>query len=178
MHDDSRLDAKLVDLARELVMRPVVPGFAIADAFTMRGVDETGKPGVFAAILLAPQPTPELGTLTTFRQVLAQKLKQLNTTIPAWPIVVQGVPEVIDAQNTVPGGREYFEQVKSELLARRERLRERANATLFVEPLEVEAPAKKAKGKVVKASAKVKRAPARASRSVKRASAKTARSRR
>jgi hypothetical protein len=122
MKTDARLDGKLELLAKELVSRTVVPGFPIADAFTMQGLDETGKPGVFAAILLAPAQSLELGTLTQFRHVLAMKLKQLNTSIPAWPIVVQGSPEVIDAHNTVPGGREYFEQVKSELIARREKM--------------------------------------------------------
>lgn len=122
MLDDTRLDTKLAELARELVARPVVPGFTISDAFTLRGIDESGKPGVFAAILLAPQPTPELNTLTTFRQVLSAKLKQLDTTMPAWPIVVQGAPELTAAgEAVVPGGREYFEQLRSELQSRLER---------------------------------------------------------
>jgi len=122
MLDDTRLDTKLAELARELVARPAVPGFTISDAFTLRGIDESGKPGVFAAILLAPQPTPELNTLTTFRQVLSAKLKQLDTTMPAWPIVVQGAPELATSgEAVVPGGREYFEQLRSELQSRLER---------------------------------------------------------
>lgn len=123
MFDDTRLDGKLRDLSKELVARPMVPGFNVADAFTMRGLDETGKPGLYAAILLAPGPAPELGALTTFRAVLTQRLKQLDTKTPAWPIVVQGAPEVIDGSDTIPGGREYFEQVKLELMSRQERLR-------------------------------------------------------
>lgn len=123
MFDDTRIDGKLQDLSKELVARPMVPGFNVADAFTMRGMDETGKPGLYAAILLAPGPAPELGALTTFRAVLTQRLKQLDTKTPAWPIVVQGAPEVIDGTDTIPGGREYFEQVKLELMTRQERLK-------------------------------------------------------
>ncbi len=125
MLDDSRLDGKLQELTRELLTRPVVPGFTIADAFTTQGLDETGKLGLFAAILLGPSPTPELNTLTTFRQVLTARLKQLDTRTPAFPIVVQGAPEVIDSTSVVPGGKEYFEQVKLELRARRERMKPR-----------------------------------------------------
>lgn len=123
MLDDTRLDGKLQELTRELLTRQMIPGFTIADAYTTQGLDETGKPGLFAAILLAPSPAPELGTLTTFRQMLTARLKQLDTRTPAFPIVVQGVPEVIDSTSVVPGGREAFEQVKVELRARRERLR-------------------------------------------------------
>ncbi len=137
MLDDSRLDSKLAELSRELVSRPVVPGYTIADAFTMRGIDESGKPGVFAAILLAPQPPPELGTLTTFRSVLAQRLKQLDTAIPAWPIVVQGAPEELNGQAVVPGGRDYFEQLRGEL---KERLDRQARAAT---PVTVAAQAEK-----------------------------------
>lgn len=126
MLDETRLDGKLLELTRELLTRPLVPGFTIADAFTTQGLDETGKPGLFAAILLGPTPTPELNTLTRFRQVLTARLKQLDTRAPAFPIVVQGAPEVIDATSVVPGGREYFAQVKAELQARRDRLRPRA----------------------------------------------------
>jgi len=117
------LDGKLEELTRELLTRSLVPGFTIADAFTTQGLDETGRHGLFAAILLAPAPMPELNTLTTFRQVLTARLKQLDTRAPAFPIVVQGAEEVIDASSVVPGGREYFEQVKLELRARRDRLR-------------------------------------------------------
>ena len=125
MLDDTRLDGKLQELTRELLTRPVVPGFTITDAFTTQGLDETGKLGLFAAILLGPSPTPELSILTTFRQVLTARLKQLDTRTPAFPIVVQGAPEVIDSTSVVPGGQEYFEQVKLELRARRDRLRPR-----------------------------------------------------
>lgn len=125
MLDDSRLDGKLQELTRELLTRPMVPGFTIADAFTTQGLDETGRLGLFAAILLGPSPTPELNTLTTFRQVLTAKLKQLDTRTPAFPIVVQGAPEVIDSTSVVPGGQEYFEQVKLELRARRDRMKPR-----------------------------------------------------
>lgn len=125
MLDDSRLDGKLQELTRELLTRTVVPGFTIADAFTTQGLDEAGRLGLFAAILLGPSPTPELNTLTTFRQVLTAKLKQLDTRTPAFPIVVQGVPEVIDSTSVVPGGQEYFEQVKLELRARRDRMKPR-----------------------------------------------------
>jgi hypothetical protein len=123
MLDDARLDGKLEQLNRELMTRSMVPGFTVADAYTTQGLDETGRPGLFAAILLAPTPAPELNTLTAFRQVLTARLKQLDTRAPAFPIVVQGAPEVIDASSVVPGGREYFEQVKLELRARRDRLR-------------------------------------------------------
>ena len=65
----------------------------------------------------------ELETLTTIRQLLTQKLKQLDTTIPAWPIVVQGAPEIINAETVVPGGREHFEELKRALEVRRMRAR-------------------------------------------------------
>jgi hypothetical protein len=122
MLDDTRLDGKLQDLTRELMSRSMVPGYAITDAFTTSGLDETGKLGIFAAILLAPKPAPELGTISDFRQALAQRLRQIDTRTPGWPIVVQGAPEVLDEGTEVPGGREYFEQVKAELTARRDRL--------------------------------------------------------
>ena len=123
MVEDTRLDSKLSDLARDLKSRPMLPGFQATDAFTMRGLDESGKPGMFAAVLLAPAPVPELETLTTIRQLLTQKLKQLDTTIPAWPIVVQGAPEMINAETVVPGGREHFEDLKRALEVRRMRAR-------------------------------------------------------
>jgi hypothetical protein len=123
MPDDRRLDTKLSDLAKELRARPLVSGFPISDAFTVRGFDEAGKPGLFAAVLLSAQSEPELDTLTMFRDVLTRKLKQLDTTMPAWPIVVQGAPEVIDGVATVPGGSEYFAQLKGELTSRAERFK-------------------------------------------------------
>jgi hypothetical protein len=129
MLDDTRLDGKLQDLSRELTLRSMVPGFAIADAFTMKGIDESGRPGLFAAILLAPGKVAELETLTSFRQLLTQRLKQLDTRTPAWPIVVQAAPEVIDGSSTVPGGRDYFNQVKSELVARTERMKQRVSVS-------------------------------------------------
>jgi hypothetical protein len=161
MLDDTRLDGKLQDLTRELLARPLIPGFTIADAFTTQGMDETGRPGLFAAILLAPSPTPELGVLTTFRQMLTARLKQLDTRTPAFPIVVQGAPEVIDSHSTVPGGREAFEQVKLELRARRERLRpNRAHLVIDLPgPAVVEAPPRR--------SASTKRKPAKAIKAVK-----------
>jgi hypothetical protein len=122
MLDDRRLDTKLSNLQRELKLKQPVPGFPIADAFTVRGVDEAGKAGLFAVVLLGT-PTPlELGTLTIFRSFLTQKLKQIDTTLPAWPIVVQGAPEVVTGQPTVPGGPEYFESLKVELVTRSERV--------------------------------------------------------
>lgn len=129
MLDDTRLDGKLQDLSRELVMRSMVPGFGIADAFTMRGIDESGRPGLFAAILLAPGKIAELETLTTFRQLLTQRLKQLDTRTPAWPIVVQSQPELLGGDDVVPGGRDYFNQVKSELVARTERMKQRVSVS-------------------------------------------------
>jgi hypothetical protein len=174
MFDDTRIDGKLQELSRELVARPMLPGFHVADAFTMRGMDETGKPGLFAAILLVPGPAPELGALTTFRAMLTQRLKQLDTKTPAWPIVVQGTPEVIDGTD-VPGGRDYFEQVKLELKSRQERLRVTARPLVQV-PMP-EAPAQKKK---VAPSRKVKvaRKATAARRTAKRTAARTARTRR
>ena len=129
MLDDTRLNGKLQELSRELMARSMVPGFGIADAFTLKGLDETGKPGLFAAILLAPGKVAELETLTTFRHMLTQRLKQLDTRTPAWPIVVQAQPEVIDGHSVVPGGREYFDQVKMELVARTERMKQRVSVS-------------------------------------------------
>ncbi|MBL8918019.1 MAG: hypothetical protein JNJ54_04090 [Myxococcaceae bacterium] len=121
MYDDVRLDTKLSDLSRELNTRQLGAGFTIAEAFTMKGFDETGKPGLFALVLLGTNPPPSLDTLTIVRSLLTARLKQIDTTMLQWPIVVQGAAEVIDGQAVVPGGREYFEQVKGELIARRER---------------------------------------------------------
>ncbi len=129
MLEDTRLNGKLQELSRELKSRSMVPGFGIADAFTLQGLDETGKPGLFAAILLAPGKAAELETLTTFRYLLTQRLKQLDTRTPAWPIVVQAHPEVIDGHSVVPGGREYFDQVKMELVARTERMKQRVSVS-------------------------------------------------
>lgn len=189
MFDDTRIDGKLQELSKELVARPMVPGFNVADAFTMRGMDETGKPGLFAAILLAPGPAPELGALTTFRAVLTQRLKQLDTKTPAWPIVVQGAPEVIDGTDVIPGGRDYFEQVKLELKSRQERLKAATRTPPSnVPPLLVEdAPAPRAP-RAVKAVKALKGAKPRkvavarkatsARRTVKRTAARASRSRR
>lgn len=121
MYDDVRLDTKLSDLSRELNTRQLGAGFTIVEAFTMKGFDEVGKPGLFALVLLGNNPPPSLDTLTIVRSLLTARLKQIDTAMPQWPIVVQGAPEVIDGQAVVPGGREYFDQVKSELLARKER---------------------------------------------------------
>ncbi len=168
MLDDTRLDGKLLELTRELIARPMIPGYTIADAYTTCGLDETGKPGLIAAILLGPTPTPELGTLTTFRQMLTAKLKQVDTRTPAFPIVVQGATEIIDSNSVVPGGREVFEQVKVELKARRERLHPaRSNFALDLPPLAETS--RRAPAAVVK---KAKKAPRLAP---KRLSAKTVR---
>lgn len=187
MLDDTRLDGKLQELSRELMMRSMVPGFGIADAFTMRGLDEAGRPGLFAAILLAPGKVAELETLTSFRQLLTQRLKQLDTRTPAWPIVVQAAPEVIDGQSVVPGGREYFDQVKTELVARTARMKQRVSVSQM--PAVHLAPEQEPSKPIVKGSTKAaaarpttrpaarKAAPA-ARRAPTRASARTARARR
>ncbi len=179
MLDDTRLDGKLLELSRELMVRSLVPGFGIADAFTMKGIDEAGRPGLFAAVLLAPGKMAELETLTTFRQLLTQRLKQLDTRTPAWPIVVQAAPEYIDGQSVVPGGREYFQQVKTELVARTARMKQRVSVSQM--PVVRLAPEAKASKPIVKAAA-AKR-PAKASTTARRsaptrASARTARARR
>lgn len=184
--DDTRLDGKLHELSRELMVRSLVPGFGIADAFTMKGLDEAGRPGLFAAVLLASGKVAELETLTLFRQLLTQRLKQLDTRTPAWPIVVQAAPEVIGGQAVVPGGREYFDQVKSELVARTARMKQRVSVsqmpavrlateseipTVSTKPT-VRVPAKAAKAPARKTTTAARRsAPA-------RASARTARARR
>lgn len=182
MLDDTRLDGKLLELSRELMMRSLVPGFGIADAFTMKGIDEAGRPGLFAAVLLAPGKIAELETLTTFRQLLTQRLKQLDTRTPAWPIVVQAAPEVIDGQSVVPGGREYFQQVKTELVARTARMKQRVSVSQMpVVRLAPEARASKPMVKAAPARAKptARKAATSARRSAPtRASARTARARR
>ena len=182
MLDDTRLDGKLLELSRELMMRSLVPGFGIADAFTMKGIDEAGRPGLFAAVLLAPGKIAELETLTTFRQLLTQRLKQLDTRTPAWPIVVQAEPEVIDGQSVVPGGREYFQQVKTELVARTARMKQRVSVSQM--PVVRLAPEARASKPMVKAApakrpATARKAATSARRSAPtRASARTARARR
>ena len=193
MLDDTRLDGKLQELSRELTMRSMVPGFAIADAFTMKGIDESGRPGLFAAILLAPGKVAELETLTSFRQLLTQRLKQLDTRTPAWPIVVQAAPEM-DGTSEVPGGRDYFNQVKSELVARTERMKQRVSVSqmpvvrlapeqLPPKPM-VKAPKSVAKAAAPAAKASTRPAPRKATTTTARrtaparASARTARARR
>ncbi|MCC6335830.1 MAG: hypothetical protein IT380_17805 [Myxococcales bacterium] len=175
MFDDTRLDGKLQELSRELVARPMVPGFNVADAFTMRGMDETGKPGLFAAILLVPGPAPELGALTTFRAVLTQRLKQIDTKTPAWPIVVQGAPEVIEGADTIPGGRDYFEQVKLELRTRQERLVAASRSTPVPAPAQEPRTASRAAKKPRKVKLAKKARAVTARRTVKRVAARTAR---
>ncbi len=155
MLDDTRLDGRLQELSRELTTRSLVPGFGIADAFTMKGIDESGRPGLFAAILLAPGREAELETLTAFRQLLTQRLKQLDTRTPAWPIVVQAEPEHIDGQTVVPGGREYFEQVKTELVARSARMKQRASVSQM--PAVRLAPEEQASKPMVRASSSKKK---------------------
>jgi hypothetical protein len=180
MLDDTRLDGKLQELSRELMMRSMVPGFGIADAFTMKGIDESGRPGLFAAILLAPGKVAELETLTTFRQLLTQRLKQLDTRTPAWPIVVQAAPELIDGQAVVPGGRDYFNQVKTELVARTERMKQRVSVSQMpavrlapdLEPTKPQVKGAKKAATARKAAAR-RTAPSRS-----QASARTARARR
>lgn len=186
MLDDTRLDGKLLELSRELMMRSLVPGFGIADAFTMKGIDEAGRPGLFAAVLLAPGKIAELETLTTFRQLLTQRLKQLDTRTPAWPIVVQAQPEIIDGQSVVPGGRDYFNQVKTELVARTARMKQRVSVSQM--PAVRLAPEETASKPTVKSStaaaaparkATARKTTAAARRTVPtRASARTARARR
>ncbi len=134
MWDDARLDTKLGQLSRDLMVRSPVPGFRVVDMCATAGLDETGKPGFFAAVLLAPEPAPEFGTLSAFRQVITARLKQLDSRLPAFPIVVQGAPEVIRANAVVPGGREAYEQVKLELFARRRRLHPNRPSTVVDHP--------------------------------------------
>ncbi len=185
MLDDTRLDGKLLELSRELTMRSLVPGFAIADAFTMKGLDEGGRPGLFAAILLAPGKIVELEVLTVFRQLLTQRLKQLDTRTPAWPIVVQSAPEM-DGTSEVPGGREYFNQVKMELVARTERMKQRVSVSQMpVVRLAPEATPSKPVVKQTKAAPAAKAAPRKPAATTvarrtapARASARTARARR
>lgn len=153
MYDDVRLDTKLSELSRELNSRQLGAGFTIAEAFTMKGFDETGKPGLYALVLLGLNPPPSLDTLTIVGTLLRARLKQIDTAMPQWPIVVQGAPEVIDGQAVVPGGREYYEQVKSELIARKARFKalEARRVSLTQMPAVTDAPpapvAKKAAAK-------------------------------
>lgn len=192
MLDDTRLDTKLQALSRELTQRAMVPGYGIADAYAVYGLDEAGKPGLFAAILLAPGRVAELETLTAFRQLLTQRLKQLDTRTPAWPIVVQSAPEVLDGgRDVVPGGPDYFAQVKVELQKRTERMRSRITApqlpvvdlpALASTPAPARAKAPPAAKPAARAKARptARKAPAAAARRTvpARASARTARARR
>ena len=91
MYDDVRLDTKLSDLSRELNTRQLGAGFTIVEAFTMKGFDEVGKPGLFALVLLGNNPPPSLDTLTIVRSLLTARLKQIDTSMPQWPIVVHAV---------------------------------------------------------------------------------------
>lgn len=183
MFDDMRLDVKLQELSRELMARSMVPGFPIADAFTLKGLDEAGRPGLFAAILLAPGKVAELETLTAFRALLTARLKQLDTRTPAWPIVVQAEPELIDGRAVVPGGREYFATVKSELQTRTERMKQRVSmsqmpAVRLAPELPPSKPTVRARKPVAKATARKTSSSTTARRSAPRASARTARARR
>lgn len=187
MSEDLRLDGKLQELSRELMARSPVPGFAIAEAFTFKGLDEAGRPGLFAAILLAPGKLAELEALTAFRQALTQRMKQLDTRTPVWPIIVQAKPEQIDGDTVVPGGREYFEQVKTELVARAERMKKRVSISQMPavhlapeqelpKPMLNEGKAHKAHGKTSRQSEARKPAAARRTAAA-RASARVARAR-
>ena len=147
----------------------------------MKGIDEAGRPGLFAAVLLAPGKVAELETLTTFRQLLTQRLKQLDTRTPAWPIVVQAAPEIIDGTSVVPGGREYFQQVKTELVARTARMKQRVSVSQM--PVVRLAPEARASKPMVKAAPAKRPATARKATTARRsapsrASARTARARR
>ncbi len=160
---DARLDAKLIELAKELKFRPLVPGHPFADAFALRGVDEGGKPGLYAAVLLPTNfDMTDLDMLTRFRAALTARLKQLHATLPAWPIIVQGLAELMNGQPVVPGGREYFDQLRSELTERLERSLTAAPHTASTEPVAAlsaqsvtPAPAKVAAKVPVKVAAKV-----------------------
>lgn len=160
---DARLDAKLIELAKELKFRPLVPGHPFADAFALRGVDEGGKPGLYAAVLLPTNfDMTDLDMLTRFRAALTARLKQLHATLPAWPIIVQGLAELMNGQPVVPGGREYFDQLRGELTERLERSLTAAPHTASTEPVAAlsaqsvtSAPAKVAAKVPVKVAAKV-----------------------
>lgn len=179
MLDDTRLDGKLQELSRELMVRSMVPGFGIADAFTMKGIDESGAPRLFAVILLAPGKVAELETLTSFRQLLTQRLKQLDTRTPACPIVVQAAPELIDGQAVVPGGRDYFDQVKTDLVARTERMKQRVSVSQMpAVRLAPELMPSKPQVKGSKKPATARKATARRTAPRSSASARTARARR
>lgn len=170
MYDDVRLDTKLSELSRELNTRHLGAGFTIAEAFTMKGFDETGKPGLFALVLLGLNPPPSLDTLTVVRTLLTARLKQIDTAMMQWPIVVQGAPEVIDGQAVVPGGREYFDQVKGELLARKERFKAieaRRNSLTQMKAVTDAPPAKKPASKPVSRPAR-RRVAAKSSRAARR----------
>jgi hypothetical protein len=92
---------------------------------------------------------------------------------------VQGAPEVIDGTGVIPGGREYFEQVKRELLARQERLLATSRPPPAPAPLVEERramPSAAPKPRKVKLARKAKVVTAR--RAVKRVVARTGRARR
>jgi hypothetical protein len=171
MYDDVRLDTKLSELTRELSSRQLGAGFTIVEAFTMKGLDEHGKPGLFALVLLGLNPPPSLDTLTLVRSLLTARLKQIDTAMPQWPIVVMGAPEIIDGQAVVPGGRDYFDQVKGELLARKERYRafEARRNSLKEMPaiVEVPPPDKKAEKKSASKPARRRVAATRSSKGVR-----------
>jgi hypothetical protein len=169
MLDDRRLDERMTELTRELLTRPLVPRFPVVDAIAIRGVDEMGKAGLYAAVLLSPGPTPEFNTLTTFRGILTQKLKQLDSTMPAWPIVVQGSPEFSGNQLVVPGGREYFDQLKAELNSRKGPSRTQSLSQMPAPVLLPEAPTSQADRPQVNARSKrtAKPAAARSARVVR-----------
>jgi len=139
MLQNTRLDTKLEELARELTLRQLIPGYQVVEAYATRGLDDAGKPGLFAAVLLKPEPVPDLGVLTSLRSLLTQKLKQIDTWLPSYPVVVQGAPEVIDAHSVIPGGTESFTQVKADLLARRSMAME-AEARAQPQPVTVTLP--------------------------------------
>jgi hypothetical protein len=178
MLDDRRLDSKLSELQRELKIRQPVAGFPIADAFTVRGVDESGRAGLFAAVLLGTPVPLELGTLTAFRNYLTQKLKQIDTSMPAWPIVVQGAPELINGEPVVPGGPQYFESLKAELLSRSERAKVARRTISFELPIRIEPTVESGRPQVSTRSATSSRTGARRTARAVKSVGKPARARR
>ena len=151
MWEDARLDAKLAGIARELIARSPIPDHPVVDAHVTAGLDKSGRPGFFAAVLLAPKPVPDLAVLSWMRQAITARLRQIDSRLPAYPIVVQGAPEVIGTTEVVPGGPEAFEYVKLDLIARRERLKPARPVGLFELT-----PERAVRAKPVKASAKRK----------------------
>ena len=131
MLNDTLVDTKLQQLSHEIRTHAFVPACKVEDAFAMRGVDGSGRAGIFAAILLQPGPAPALNELMTFRAQLAQRLRQLDAKMPTWPIIVPGAPETTGSAGTLPGGRAYFEKVKLELTSYQQKLKASpAKATL------------------------------------------------